>query len=288
MRLFLFAVYLAVTLVCVGISGVALYEGAFPLLGWPAIPIAVAVALVLLAFDIVLRAQIRSGGRWLRVVGALIVVAALSWTFLFTTFYSAAMRDDVVAARLEEASARFDQNIATARGAVQSAAAREGLQERHRRARELFEEMQRQALDRQNCGVGRETREYRDAIDKLLEVPITNLKPPAGCQAGEIRAWIEDVRGAMEGRIAREVEKDSFVIATKFLDGALAKKNELVSSGAGASYIRQRAIIEALIDLTRQVEVWAAPGFTDTEFRCLVGSETGYGTAKSVYTRVQA
>ncbi|HVK81334.1 MAG TPA: hypothetical protein VM915_12055, partial [Verrucomicrobiae bacterium] len=254
MRLFLFAVYVLVTLVCVAISVLALYEGALPLLGWPAVPIACVVGLALLAFDLELRSLIRNGGQVLRVVGALLVVTALSWTFIFTHFYGSAMRDDIVEGRLQQASARFDANVGQSRLALQAAMERGGMAARHTRARAAFDEMQRQALDRQNCGVGPETLEYRNQINSLLGTPITDLNPPAGCQAGEIRAWLEDIRIAMEAGIGREVQTDVLVAANAALDDALALKNAQIAAGLDASLAQQRAIIEDLVVATRTMQ----------------------------------
>jgi hypothetical protein len=251
---FLYIVYLAVTLVCVIASGYALYEGAEPLLGWLALPIAIVSGLALLACDLQLRSAIKKGDNPLGLIAALLLVTLLSWTFLFSHFYGSAMRDDIVGARLFEAADTFDNNVSEVRKAVDAAANAEGLEARHTRIQELKANMGREALDRRDCGVGPQTREYLRQINALLRTPINDLGPPSGCAPNDIRDWLSDYNTAIDDQLKVESGENRLLGLRPQLDAAVQRRQAIVTNAELGDINAKRAAIMELEALTRDLE----------------------------------
>lgn len=194
--------YLLVTTICVGISTFSSILGLRSLLNELAIPFGIMIGLTLFASDFMIQKG-RKNGRWGRPLLMLLFAMIFSVVSNFNFFYTNAISHRAIDNRLQIAYQTYDRNLGSAISILSSSDDFKTKSERERYIRAELNNLRDEALDKNQFGIGPESKFHIENIKTALGEPLANVEYPAlgtsnAENAGIVSEWID----AFEARVS--------------------------------------------------------------------------------------
>jgi hypothetical protein len=222
-RLMLVFAYLAISIVCVGISVWSTYYGLKPMAGWIAAPAAAIVGLGLWSCDYEIMRRRLANLSLTGPVLTLILFMLASGSCMFAYFYTNLAQLSNSAQRLDVAARLYDQNLRQAEAELRRDFS---LPKRHAELRSHLSNMESEVTDPGNEGWGSKARGHLDDVYKALlpqRVATTQIPPPRAPADVNLRA-VETVKQ----RVIKVIDDETAASAESRLLQAIsdARKNQ--------------------------------------------------------------
>lgn len=242
---FIVGMYLFITLICVLVSTYVTIIGFWTLLEVLAIPVGLAIGAALFATDYLIKDRLERGQGIGRALLMLLVAMAASWVSHFNYFYTNAIADRAVTARVEAAHARYASHLSDALLRLGALPANLGATERNLRITQEFARLRSEALDPRQPGIGEQSEGHIAEINRLLGVEEADVvRPVLGASLDEVAGWIDDYEARVREQLRLIEGGDPVVTArTEVLASQAAAGADLRDALAG-SPAEQRALIE--------------------------------------------
>jgi hypothetical protein len=201
-RLLLFSIYVSVTIICVGVSIWSSWKGFTAYLGGLALPVSVAIGLMLLAGDMALQQNRDRGRPILPVLVFMLLPFLASFASNFTYFYTNAMRERVAADKLVEAHELYDEMLQRAELVLRTTQTNVSGVELGRRLSEAMRALRDQIADPLNRGLGPEARAHVEEVYALLP-NLTRLALPSDPQnTTQVDGYVSNLQRIVDRELA--------------------------------------------------------------------------------------
>lgn len=261
---FINLMYMIIMVICVIVSTILSYLGLRSTFEFMTLPTTAVICLLLLAADIAINHNVRyrrglAGPLFVLSIG-LFMSTLSNFTFLYTNF----MTRDVARETYLVAWAKFQENMENAKTALrrdpQYIEGLELAQQQSERDAQIDRELanlERQALDALNPGIGDLARVHRVAIERLLNVSLTPLAIPDSRNRAAIQAWLTQFKQLVEDVRSKAPQTSlPFTNIINDIDGSLDRFEQQVRELQGAGYpspAEQVDAIESMQTETRAV-----------------------------------